>query len=160
MGVSEARRAKEDSPGREPWVRIVNWRAPERGESLSQGSRPGLSCDAPPGLGLRKNRRGLRRKQGTVIQQRYFCFSARAANTSSLCLPGLTFVHTCAIFPLGSIRNVLREAIPLAPRDPYSSTTFLSVSDSRRKVRLSLVQNCWWLSALSTLTPTITALCS
>src|ERR1035438_428135 len=32
MGVFQARRAKENSPGREPWVRIANWRAPERGE--------------------------------------------------------------------------------------------------------------------------------
>ena len=83
---SEARRAKENSPGREPWVCIANLPAPERGERssrlhlfrpvpglaclscLSQCSRTGLLCDAPPGLGLRQNRRALRRIGGVAIQ--------------------------------------------------------------------------------------------
>ena len=85
MGVFEARRAKETSPGREPWVRIANWRAPERGERstrlqlfrpvpglacplrLSQCSRTGLLSDAPPGRELRKNCRALRRIGRGVI---------------------------------------------------------------------------------------------
>src|ERR1035441_9568239 len=84
--VLEARRAKENSPGREPWVRIANLPAPARGERStrlqsfrpvpglaclsrrSQCSRTGLVSDAPPGLGLRQNRRALRRIQRGVIQ--------------------------------------------------------------------------------------------
>jgi hypothetical protein len=77
--VPEARRAQENSPGREPWVRIANLPAPARGERCtrlqffrpvpglaclsrrSQCSRTGLVSDAPSGLGLRQNRRTLRR---------------------------------------------------------------------------------------------------
>jgi hypothetical protein len=77
--VPEARRAKENSPGREPWVRIADLPAPARGERSarlkffrpvpglaclsrrSQCSRTGLLSDAPPGLGLRQNHRALRR---------------------------------------------------------------------------------------------------
>jgi hypothetical protein len=84
--VPEARRAKENSPGREPWVRIANLPAPARGERStrlqffrpvpglaclsrrSQCSRTGLLSDAPPGLGLRQNRRALRRIQRGVIR--------------------------------------------------------------------------------------------
>src|ERR1039457_1971444 len=62
-------RAKEIRPGREPWVRIANLPAPERGERgtrlqffrpvpglacpsrRSQCLRTGLRSDAPPGLG-------------------------------------------------------------------------------------------------------------
>ena len=69
-------------------------------------------------------------------------FSPNAASTSSLCFMGLTLVQTCTILPLGSMRKVLRLATPLGDSEPYSSTTFLSVSASSLKVKLSLVQNC------------------
>src|ERR1035438_1915685 len=36
MDAPEARRAKQNSPGREPCVRLVNWRAPERGETSTR----------------------------------------------------------------------------------------------------------------------------
>src|ERR1017187_7798086 len=83
--VLEARRAKENSPGREPWVRIANLPAPARGERStrlhffrpvpglaclsrrSQCSGTGLVSDAPPGLRLRQNRRALRRIGRGVI---------------------------------------------------------------------------------------------
>jgi hypothetical protein len=39
----------------------------------------------------------------------YFLRAERADKTSSLCLAGLTPVHTLAILPVGSIRNVLRD---------------------------------------------------
>ena len=46
-----------------------------------------------------------------------------------------------AILPLGSIKNVLRDATPFCPNEPYWSTTFLSVSDSSLNVRLSLAES-------------------
>jgi len=64
--VLGARRAKEISPGREPWVGIPNWRA---GPSLfSQRSRAGLLSDAPPGLPLWENRRAPGRIRGGSIR--------------------------------------------------------------------------------------------
>src|SRR5271165_1124341 len=83
-----------------------------------------------------------------------------AANTSDAAVAGSTFTHTLATLPLGSIRKVLRLAMTMPakpPSDPYSLTTLWSVSESRWNVSPSLVQNCLWLSAESTLTPRITA---
>ena len=37
-----------------------------------------------------------------------FCKAANAANTSSLCGVGFTFIKTCATFPFGSMMKVLR----------------------------------------------------
>src|SRR5689334_8595372 len=68
------------------------------------------------------------------VKRRYFFCSANAVITSSLCLLGLTPVQTLATFPAGSIRNVLRDAIPRWFNDPYWSTTFFSVSDSSLKL--------------------------
>jgi len=128
--------------------------------STRDSARAVLARSIFPGLGQRHaadSRRKGRPHVGSAPGLTYFAFSASAASTSSLCFMGLTLVQTCTILPVGSIRNVLRDATPLGDRDPYSSTTFLSVSASNLNVRLSFVQNCLWLSALSTLTPTMAA---
>src|SRR5215469_12777022 len=65
-------------------------------------------------------------------------------------------LHDLAV---GIDQEGLRAATPAGEREPYSSTTFLLVSESSLNVRFSLVQNCWWLSVLSTLTPTMAAFC-
>ena len=85
--------------------------------------------------------------------------SARPALPPSDCedRPSSTPSRSC---PAGSMRKVLRLAMVMAPKwpsEPYSSTTLWSGSASRWKVRPSLVQNCLWLSGVSTLTPRITA---
>jgi hypothetical protein len=38
----------------------------------------------------------------------FFCSSASAASTSSLCAGGFTFMNTCATLPFGSMMKVLR----------------------------------------------------
>src|SRR5947208_6655657 len=53
-----------------------------------------------------------------ALDEHYFA-AASAASTSSLCFEGLTPVQTFAILPDGSMRNVLREAIPRWLSDPY-----------------------------------------
>ena len=71
---------------------------------------------------------------------RSYLVSASAASTSWLCLEGFTAVQTLEILPAGSMRNVLREAIPWVFSEPYRSTTVFSASASSLKVRLSLAQ--------------------
>src|ERR1017187_3756881 len=110
----EARRAKENSPGREPWVRMANWRAPERGERstrlqlfrpvpglasssrLSQCSRTGLVCDAPPGLRLRKNRRALRRI-GRGVVPAAFIRVHRRLNPAFAWFSALSSIHKTVV---------------------------------------------------------------
>src|ERR1035438_9360023 len=105
--VLEARRAKENSPGREPWVRIANSPAPARGERitrlqffrpvpglacLSRGSqrlRAGLVSDAPPGLGLRQNRRAAKNSKGDNAQ----LGAARLAPASLPAYVGIVWVN-------------------------------------------------------------------
>jgi hypothetical protein len=117
-GVPEARRAKENSPGREPWVGIANWRAPERGERgtrpqffrpvpglarlsrCSQCSRTGLLCDAPPDWVAKESSRAAKNWRS--------CSTLRLPMSLYLCAPlYLNFVRV-AVTP--------READPESTR--------------------------------------------
>src|SRR5580693_498946 len=88
------------------------------------------------------------------------CSSLRAASTSWLCLAVSTLIYSFTMTPSGFSRKVCRADSFLMPRfmiEPYSSETLCSVSASSLKLRPSLVQNFWWESAESTLTPRMTA---
>jgi len=66
-------------------------------------------------------------------QARYRAASESARGLPRLCLAGLTLVQTLTILPAGSMRKVLRDAMPREPSEPYWSTIFLPVSESNLK---------------------------
>src|SRR3989338_9347406 len=92
-----------------------------------------------------------------------YCNSINFFFTSSVCPVTLTFSQTKAIFPEGSIRNVVRLTpiyflpyILFSCQTPYASSIFFSVSLNKTMSSLCLSMNVQWLLLSSGLTPTTT----